>query len=520
MMLRDIMQEIPRSDVIGPVDIDITGLTYDSRKVESGFLFAALTGTRYNGMEFFPQALENGAKALLCSPPVPDEIKESCTVITSARPRETLGLMASLFYGRPSRQMVVVGVTGTNGKTTITFLLESIARAAGIIPGVTGTITYRYKNNELKARVTTPESVDLHRIYAEMRDGGVGLVASEVSSHALVQARVEGVDFSAGVFTNLSQDHLDYHKDMESYLQAKRILFNRYLPASKGPKGPLAVFCVDSEAGVRLADDYKGEKVTCASAPNARADVFVTGASLDLSGITCSVNTPWGELELQSKLLGSANLQNIVTAAGTALALGISRDAVTEGIRSLQVVPGRMEIVSSGRNGPVVVVDYAHSPDAIDKALAALRRLTHGRLIAVFGCGGDRDREKRPLMGAAVANRADLAIVTSDNPRTEAPAEIIGEILPGLKGEGAVHAAMEELFSSKNDNRQGKKRAVYTMVPDRADAIRFAITSSNRDDLVAILGKGHEDYQIVGDKRTHLDDREQAAIAIKEMGKR
>jgi len=510
--LSELMAGFEPGEVRGDASAEIRGVTYDSRRVEIGFLFAALPGTRADGRTFVPQALERGAAAVLCAPPAPEGIPESVAVVLVDDPRTALGLAAAAFHGHPARELAVVGVTGTNGKTTVAYLIEAMGTAAMRSVGVTGTVSYRFGATLEPASVTTPESADLQAIYARMLRSKIDIVVSEVSSHALAQNRVAGVDFSVAAFTNLSQDHLDYHGDLDSYAAAKQRLFTQYLAASRGPAR--AVFCVDDETGTRFAEEYDGEMLTCSGRVGGTADVAPTQASFSTAGIDAVLATPAGEVPIRSMLLGQPNLQNLAVATAVALALELPVEAIKTGALTTQV-PGRLQRVDGGPPNLTVLVDYAHTPAAIDIALAAMRPLTEGRLIAVFGCGGDRDRGKRRLMGEAAGRRADLVVVTSDNPRTEEPQAIIEQITPGLDGLGVPRVAVETLETGRGGESAGIAGG-YVVIPDRREAIRAAVSRAQPGDVVAILGKGHEDYQIHGTTKVHFDDREEAQLALRQ----
>jgi UDP-N-acetylmuramoyl-L-alanyl-D-glutamate--2,6-diaminopimelate ligase len=384
--------------------------------------------------------------------------------------------------------MVMIGVTGTNGKTTTTHLIESILKAAGARPGIIGTVSNRYAGVTKPADYTTPTAVGLQALLREMLDAGTTHVVMEVTSLALDQARVAGIFFHAGAFTNLTQDHLDYHGTMEAYLDAKALLFSRYLRAGDG----VAVSYVDFDYGRKMLEHARDRKIGCST--SGRADVWVERADFSIDGIDADLVTPRGPLPIRSPLLAGHNLQNIVVAVGVAEALGLPYEAIREGLAALRGVAGRLERVEVP--GPAVLVDYAHTPDALERAIAAVRPLTKGKLVVVFGCGGDRDRTKRPKMGLIGARDADLAIITSDNPRTENPQSIVDMVVAGAKESG---------------------RENFQVELDRRTAIRKALEQSTEGDTVLIAGKGHEDYQILGKTKIHFDDREEARAAAEAL---
>jgi UDP-N-acetylmuramoyl-L-alanyl-D-glutamate--2,6-diaminopimelate ligase len=468
----------------------ILGLAYHSARVSPGDLFAALPGTRDDGSRHIPEAVERGASAILhqsdgeCkafwAPPVP--------LLGVPDVRRALALAADLFWKQPSRETTVVGITGTNGKTTLTYLTEGMVRAAGKRCGVMGTIAYRLGEESMVAEMTTPEAPEFQRILRWMVNSGAQVIAAEVSSHALLQRRVDATRFAFGIFTNLSQDHLDFHGDMESYYRAKRRLFQEF-------EIEAAVINVDDPWGLRLSGEALGEIITTGHGP--QAAIRPLRESVTPAGIRLDLEVPGGRLEVESPLLGAHNALNLLQAAALGWRLGLPGEAIREGLSSVRLVPGRLERVS--REGePLVVVDYAHTPDALEKLLAGTRPLATGKLLLVFGCGGDRDRGKRAVMGA-VATAADETFITSDNPRSEDPAAIIGAIETGYRRERSVGCHV---------------------VPDRRSAIREAINLAVAGDVVVIAGKGHEDYQILGRERIRFDDREEARRCLDQRAAR
>jgi len=417
--------------------------------------------------------------------------------------------------------MVLVGVTGTNGKTTVTYLVESIFSAAGMVSGVIGTINYRYRDRIFPAPHTTPESIDLHALLAEMAAAGVQSVAMEVSSHALAMERVRGIELDVGLFTNLSRDHLDFHGDMEDYFSTKRRLFTDHLRASSKRKR-FAVIHGGDPRGAELLEAVREIGLGCVSYGMGHEwDIHPLEFEGHLGGLRGKIRMKDQELDFSSRLIGSANMENILGSVGVAFALGLPPHAIAEGIARLESVPGRLEKIQNGL-GITVLVDYAHTPDALERALLALRGLVAGskgakgvgslgvrtpdpfllpKLVCVFGCGGDRDRGKRPLMGEVAARLGDIVVLTSDNPRSEEPLRILEEIEEGVKKTG-----MKKFRNSNFEIRNGEKG--YFIEPDRRAAIRLALRLTCAGDLVLIAGKGHEDYQILGSKRVHFDDRE------------
>lgn len=467
------------------------GVTSDSREVKPGFVFVAVRGTRSDGHDFLDTALALGAAALVVEQgrAAPSTSTHVAKVQDTA---EVLGHAASAFYGDPSHGLKVFGVTGTSGKTTSTYLLESILRAEGLKPGVIGTVNFRLGSKVYPSTHTTPGAVALQGLLAEMRTDGCDSVVMEVSSHALIQKRVAGVAFDAMAFTNLTPEHLDFHPSMEAYFEAKRLLFTEWLTSSRAAgKAPACAINVDDAWGERLAAEARQGpwKAALTTGLSPAADVSA-------HALQCTVEGIHGVLKgfpIDSPMVGAFNAANIAGMAGLALASGVSDRAVSAGIAALPGVPGRLEAVGVRPGRPRVWVDYAHKPDALEKVLSCVRGLPGlKRLIVVMGCGGDRDRQKRPRMGAIAAAHADAFWVTSDNPRTEDPAAIIREIVAGIPAGGPPPR----------------------VEPDRKKAIEAAIRFAQPGDAVLIAGKGHEDYQILGDKKIPFDDREVAALAL------
>ncbi len=493
--LQELLTGLHFLDHAGRLDTPVRGIAYDSRKVVEGDLFVAIRGARQDGGLFVEDALQRGAAAIV-SESMPPQASTIAWVRVPDSRKALAGLSAN-FFDHPSERMQVIGVTGTNGKTTTSLLIESILKKAGNTVGVLGTLAYRWKDRVLKAPMTTPESLDLQRLLHEMLQAGVSHVAMEVSSHALALGRVAGCSFAAGVFTNLSQDHLDFHRDMESYYQAKATLFRDHLGGAE--EQGVAVINRDDPYGFRLIEETTSE-IWSYSVQRKDARVWVKAAELTPAGISAELFTPEGALLVHSPLIGRLNLTNLVCAATTALALGVERNSIVEGLASVGSVDGRLErVVLPEGVGYEVVVDYAHTPDAMVKALTCLREMTRNRLLVVFGCGGDRDRTKRPLMGEAAARLGDLIVVTSDNPRSEAPERIIEEILSGVRGVRIPHV---------DPSRSPGKKKGYTVVVDRKEAIRKALHWAQPGDVIFIGGKGHETYQIVGSEVLPFDDRQ------------
>mgnify|MGYP000916653150 CR=1 FL=1 len=493
--LGDLLAGIDTTTQRGDMGLPVSGIAYDSRRVEPGFLFVAIRGTKQDGGQFVKDALSRGAIAVVADVPLP-RIHDAA-VIEVADSRKALAHLAANYYDHPARELRLVGITGTNGKTTTSLLIESILRSAGHSVGVLGTLAYRWAGTVRKAPMTTPESLDLQCLFTDMRKVGVTHVVMEVSSHALALGRVEGCGFDACVFTNLSQDHLDFHASMEEYFNAKSRLFTEYVRCDERGKG-IAVVNADDPYGEHLIKLLKSDCWSY-SIQNRDAAVWVSEAELTPEGIKAILSTPKGPLQLQSRLIGRLNLYNLVAAATTALALGLDMDEVARGLAAVTSVDGRLEPVPLPPDaGFSVVVDYAHTPDAMEKALECLREMTHNRLIVVFGCGGDRDRGKRPLMGKMAARWGDLVILTSDNPRGERPEAIVAEIENGVRETG---------WKRLESNPSPSDRNGYVVEVDRRRAIELALECARRGDIVFIGGKGHETYQIVGTQVVPFDDR-------------
>jgi UDP-N-acetylmuramoyl-L-alanyl-D-glutamate--2,6-diaminopimelate ligase len=486
--------------------LPIRGLAIDSRSVAPGDLFVALRGAQADGHDHLRQALALGAVALVVErlPEGFDPGGRPVAWVPDAR--RSLPLLAARFYGDPSRELLLIGVTGTNGKTSTTYLVEAMLLAAGRRPGVIGTVEVRYANERQRTINTTPESLELQRTLRAMRNRGVDAVAMEVSSHALAIGRTDECRFAVAALTNVTQDHLDFHGTMEAYRDAKLRLFAELL----GPGAAAVVNADDGEAPrFEVAARAAGARVVrVARKPAAGVDVAIDDAEVTLAGTRARLRLPSGPLDVALPLLGDFNLENLLVASGCALALGLPPAAVAAGAAACPQVPGRVERVDPARPGlPTVLVDYAHTPDAVDKLLRTVRPLARGRLVTVFGCGGDRDRSKRAPMAEAVARWSDRAIATSDNPRSEDPERILDDVVAGLRGMRAV--APEALDGSD---------AGFARLADRRAAIELAVGLARADDTVVIAGKGHEDYQIVGRERLPFDDRVEARRVLARRG--
>ncbi|MGH7803362.1 MAG: UDP-N-acetylmuramoyl-L-alanyl-D-glutamate--2,6-diaminopimelate ligase [Candidatus Binatia bacterium] len=483
--------------------IAVTSLSADSRTVASGALFFALPGAKTDGAKHVDEAVARGAAAVVTREPVADVT--GAAAIVAPEIHDVMSEVAARFHRRPTASLALVGVTGTNGKTTVTHLVESIWRAAGFRPGVIGTIEYRFGDRRWPAPFTTPQAIELQALLAEMRELGATHVVMEVSSHSLALGRVRDCDWSGAAFTNLTRDHLDFHPDMESYFEAKGRLFLELLPASQR-KDRFAVINRDDPYGRRLLEAIEDRVVTWGRGED--ADVAPIGVERSLAGLRGELRIGGRSVQFSSKLVGDAHLDNILTAAAIAVAEGIADDVIADGIARCEHVPGRMERVDGGALF-AVLVDYAHTPDALERALRVCRNLCSARLIVVFGCGGGRDRGKRPIMGEIAGRLADLAILTSDNPRSEDPFRILHEIESGVR-----EAGLEPIAEARV--RKGEDGG-FVVVEDRHRAIRLAVESARSEDVVLIAGKGHEPYQLVGAERRDFDDKIEAQKALAEL---
>jgi UDP-N-acetylmuramyl-tripeptide synthetase len=495
------------------MDMDIASIHYRAQEVLPGGMFVALKGRTADGHDFMHQAFENGAAAVIAQkePPQP-YLNESLARTAPNQPvfirvpdtRRAMADLAARYYGDPSADMTLIGITGTNGKTTVAYLVESILLQAGYNTGVIGTINYRYADKIFDNPMTTPESLDLQRILAQMRSEGVTHVVMEASSHAMALGRIRHCWFDVAVFTNLSQDHLDFHGDMQSYWNSKKRLFTEYLAQGPKKESAVAVINCDDRNGVKLAGDLPVPVIRTGSAVD--GEIKVGNFQCNLIGTAGKVATPGGSFDFKTPLVGVHNVENILTAAGVGVALNIAPPAIKAGIETLSAIPGRLENIINN-TGRFVYVDYAHTPDALENAITAIREIAPARIICVFGCGGDRDPKKRTLMGEIAARLCDLAVVTSDNPRTEDPLAIIEQILPGVRQARGVEYSSADL-------KTGFEAKGFVAEPDRRRAIALGIEASRPDDAVLIAGKGHETYQILADKTIDFDDREEARKAL------
>ena len=485
MRLSGLLKDVPVREVRGDAEVEITNVTPDSRMVTQGSLFVAIPGTAKDGAAFIPQAIQRGAAAIVSTTPQAGSGPQPAFIVVDDA-RAALALIAANYFGRPADSLSLAGVTGTSGKTTTARMIESVfdAPVNGVSEpvGLIGTIEYRAGDEKLTADRTTPDAVVLQEWFAKMVAAGVKNVVMEVSSHALALKRTHGLRFATAVFTNLSREHFDFHKDFEDYFAAKRILFDQIDRTRQ-----TAVVNIDDDYGQRLAAELGANALTFGRGGAIRP---ADGFSISVEGLRGSVHTPHGDVRVESMLLGMPNLYNWMGAIGASLVMGMPIERIEAGIRNLHSVRGRFERVGSAT--PAVIVDYAHKPDALEKLLQAVREIAgEHRITVVFGCGGDRDRGKRPQMGEIASRLADRVVVTSDNPRGEAPQAIIDEITKGIAGTNAI------------------------TIRDRREAIARTIAEAGEDDVIVIAGKGHETYQVIGDEVVHFDDREEAEFAIR-----
>jgi len=484
MLLREALAQIAEIEWAGDPGTIIGGIAYDSRTVQAGDLFVAIRGQKEDGARFISQAVEKGAAAIASEQPF--ELIPRVATIRVPDARRFLAEISRVFYEDPSSRLKLVGITGTKGKTTTSYLMDSIFSQADFRSCLAGTIEMKIGDRSFHSSHTTPESPDLMAFFRQALSAGCTHGALEVSSHSLVLKRVYKTRFSVGVFMNLTLDHLDFHKDMEAYFQAKRLLFSE----AGENRIEAAGINTDDAYGRRLAGEIGMPKIQFGF--QQPADIYVLEYKSEREGTDLALASPAGILRFHTRLIGRPNAYNIMAATGAALWLGVGADAIRKGVESLKGVPGRMERVEAGQDF-LLIVDYAHSPDSLENLLQTVNQLPHGRLITVFGCGGDRDRTKRPIMGEIATRLSDYVFATSDNPRTEDPLRILKEIEPGMR----------------------KGAAPYSIVPDRRSAIESAIEMAHAGDAVVIAGKGHEDYQILGTNVIAFDDRKVAADIVR-----
>jgi UDP-N-acetylmuramoyl-L-alanyl-D-glutamate--2,6-diaminopimelate ligase len=508
MELKKLLEGVEIEKIVGDTHKEIKGIAYHSKRVGKDFLFAALRGVEADGHQFVKEAIEKGAEAVVLEE---EQEVSNRTMVLVPDSRRALAKISSNFYDDPSSRVILIGVTGTNGKTTTTYLLESIFKKAGWNVGVIGTINYRFGQQTTPAPNTTPESLDLQRILWEMVKEGTSHVIMEVSSHGLDLGRVFACQFDGVVFTNLTSEHLDYHKTLGQYFESKKKLFSDHLIKSRKERR-FAVTNHDDPKGEEMVKGMDLRVIRYGLTPS--CDVTADRVTSSLEGLSCRIKTPKGDLSIRSKLAGDFNLYNILAAVSVGTAMEVPLETLREGVEELEGVSGRFEKVENKR-GIHVIIDYAHTHDALERALLGLKNILesgaqdNGKMITVFGCGGDRDRTKRPLMGAVAGRYSDLAILTSDNPRTENPLAILDEVEKGLK-------SLDLKKWNQDEIKLWRSRKGYLRVPDRREAIRVAIRLALPSDTVLIAGKGHEDYQIVGKKKFPFDDRIEAKKALEE----
>lgn len=482
MQLKDLLSGIKYSIIKGNSHININKVEYDSRKVNEGDIFFCITGFKVDGHDFALSAVNNGAAVIVCERENVIEGLSDCIVVMVEDSRKALAVASSNFYGEPSKKLKMIGITGTNGKTTSTFMMKAILEEAGYKVGLIGTVANYIGDKKLASHRTTPESLELHQLLKEMVENDVEYCVMEVSSHSLALSRVYGIEFTVGIFTNLTQDHLDFHKTFENYYNSKLILFKN---------SRVSIINSDDDYGLRILRDISSSKITYGL--NNSCTITAGNINMRSNGTDFLMKYNDKDINVNLNIPGRYNIYNALGSAAACLNEGVSLLNVQKGLDRV-FVPGRCEIVSKHYNLDFeIIIDYAHSPDGLENILKTAREFTNNRLISVFGCGGDRDKTKRPIMGNIASELSDIAIVTSDNPRTEEPLSIIKEILTGIK----------------KDN--------YEIIENRKDAIKRAIEIARKGDVVVVAGKGHEDYQELKDKRIHFDEREVIAEIIKEL---
>ncbi|NTW50535.1 MAG: UDP-N-acetylmuramoyl-L-alanyl-D-glutamate--2,6-diaminopimelate ligase [Chlorobiales bacterium] len=497
MRLKTLVETITPLDVYGELckDSEVAGLSYDSRKVVPSSVFVAIRGFKTDGHQFIGKAVASGAQAVICED-LPTELLPEVTYVKVSDSRQALAQLSKTFFGNPSDNLKVIGVTGTNGKTTTTTLIKSILENNGIKSGLIGTNGYEIGGEKIDAERTTPESLELHELFAKMLDAGCTVVVMEVSSHSLFLKRTYGIRFDVALFTNLSHDHLDFHETIEKYAEAKKILFDSL------DKNATAIVNADDPYSELMVKDTAAKVIRCGvvemsnkQAARISTDVVAKVFSYQISGTTAVIANGTETMMHRFQMLGRFNMYNIVMAFAVGSLFSIDRINIIRGIMKCATVRGRMEQIWS-KDHRCAIVDYSHTPDALEKVISAIKQLKpeDGKIITVFGCGGDRDRQKRPLMGKIADEKSDVVIITSDNPRSEEPDKILDEIEVGMT----------------------RKKNFYR-IPDRNDAIRKGVTLLNRGDVLLVAGKGHETYQETKGVRQHFDDREVIEIIFKEQ---
>lgn len=479
MKLRNLMENIKFNLIKGDIDIEISKIQYDSRKIKYGDVFFCIEGYNVDGHKYIQNAINNGAIAVVCQKNIEEQL--DCTVLRVEDSRKALALGAGNYYENPSNRMKIIGITGTNGKTTSAFMIKAILEQAGYKVGLIGTIANYIGDKKIHADRTTPESLELHELFKEMVDSSVNYCVMEVSSHSLSLDRVYGIEFSESIFTNLTQDHLDFHKTFENYFNAKLKLFER----SKS-----AAINIDDIYGKKAYSLITTSKLSYGL--NSNSDIAASNVKMNSKGSKFILDYNDNSFEVELNIPGNYNVYNALGSIAVCLNEGISIEAIKKGLQKVQV-PGRCELVANDHNlGFEIILDYAHTPDGLENILKTAREFTKGKLICVFGCGGDRDKTKRPIMGKIGSELSDISVITSDNPRTEEPLEIINDIIKGIEKHN------------------------FEIIENRKAAIKRAMEMADQGDVIVIAGKGHEDYQILKDKTIHFDEREVVSEIIKE----
>ncbi|HEY4600398.1 MAG TPA: UDP-N-acetylmuramoyl-L-alanyl-D-glutamate--2,6-diaminopimelate ligase [Cerasibacillus sp.] len=495
MKLINLLESLAFYRTTRPIDhhLEIAAIEVDSRKVSPGSLFVCIKGFTVDGHDFVKEALDNGASAIIAEKEM--TLPESVPVIYVSDTKRALAMLAVRFYQQPTKELQLIGITGTNGKTTITYLLETIFKANQRRTGVIGTIQMKINDQTIETNNTTPDALNLQKVFRQMSDENVDIAMMEVSSHALDQGRVFGCHFDTAIYTNLSQDHLDYHKDMDDYLRAKSLLFSQLGNHYQSDQKQFAIINEDDAASGLLKKSTAQHVITYGYRNH--ADIMAKNVELHIDHTSFQLDTPVGTIDIKSRLIGLFNVYNMLAAASAAICHHVSLQTIKEALESMTGVDGRFEPVVAGQDFGVIV-DYAHTPDSLENVLTTIQEFANKRIAVVVGCGGDRDRSKRPLMAQIAVKYADEAIFTSDNPRTEDPDRIIEDMIQGLNPD----------------------ETNYTVIVDRKKAIDYAIQKADSADIVLIAGKGHETYQQIGTEKIHFDDREIATEAIKHKGNR
>jgi len=472
MKLAELLKDVPYLKIEGSTERPVEAMYYDSRKVTPRSLFFCIQGFTVDGHDYAPQAVEKGSHVLVLEKDV--SVEKDVTKVFVEDSRKAMAFMARNFYGNPGSNVKLIGVTGTNGKTTTTYLIKSILERAGHMVGLIGTITNMIGDKKIPAEHTTPESLDLQKLFRDMVDMGVTSIVMEVSSHSLALERVAGCEYDIGVFTNLTQDHLDFHKTIEEYRQAKAKLFKQ---------SKISIINVDDENGQWIKDGTDGELYTYGIRKD--ADIYARDLEIGEKGVSFELYTPKGHHPVSLGIPGIFTVYNALAAAGACYALNIPLPVIAEGLGMVKGVAGRFELLDT-QTDYSVILDYAHTPDGLENILKTASQFARGRIVTLFGCGGDRDPSKRPLMGEIAGKYSDFCIITSDNPRSEDPMKIIEQIIPGIE----------------------KTKCPYVVIEDRKEAIRYALHNAEKDDVIILAGKGHETYQILRDRTIHFDEKE------------